>query len=62
MTYRKKTYILPQELINEMKSIFESKTETDAIVSAMKEISLKKKLLQWHDKNKGRWRLKKLYA
>lgn len=62
MTYKKKTYILPQELINEMKSIFKSKTETDAIVSAMCEISIKKQLLQWHAKNKGKGRLRQLYA
>lgn len=62
MTYRKKTFLLPQELIDEMKSIFKTKTETEALVSAMQEISFKKKLLKWHKKNCGRLRLKNLYA
>jgi hypothetical protein len=62
MTFKKKTYLLAQELIDEMKSIYKTKTETEAIMNAMQEISFKKKLSKWHDKNQGKLRVKNLYA
>lgn len=62
MTFKKKTYLLAQELIDEMKSIYKTKTETEAIMNAMREISFKKKLSKWHGKNQGKLHIKNLYV
>lgn len=58
----KKTYLLPQKLINEMKRIFKTKTETAAIISAMEEMALKKRTTDWHRKNAGRLKIRDLYG
>ena len=62
MHTRKKTYLLPQELIDQMRRTFGSKTETDAIIQAMKEISFRSQVIQWHEKNKGRFKIRKVYG
>lgn len=62
MSNSKKTYLLPQKLINEMKRIFKTKTETAAIISAMEEMVLRKRVVQWHHKNAGRLKIRDLYA
>lgn len=62
MMNRKKTYLLPQKLINEMKRIFRTRTETAAIISAMEEMALRKRMVDWHRKNAGRLRIRDLYG
>ena len=62
MQTRKKTYLLPQRLIDEMKRTFGTKTETSAIVSAMEEVAFRGRLLKWHRKNAGRLKIRDLYA
>src|SRR3989338_2274545 len=58
----KKTYLLPQKLINQVKKIFHAKTETEAIIRAMQELTLQNDLLKWHQKNQGKLSIKNLYA
>ena len=58
----KKTYLLPQKLINEMKRTFGTKTETAAIINAMQEVALWGKILNWHKKNSGRMKIRDIYG
>lgn len=62
MRAAKKTYLLPQKLIDEMKRTFGTKTETSAIINAMEEVAFWKKILTWHKKNAGRMKIRDLYA
>lgn len=58
----KKTYLLPQGLINEMKKTFGTRTETEAIINAMEEVSFRRKLVQWHEKNRGSFKIDNVYG
>lgn len=58
----RKTYLLPQGLINQVKKIFHAKTETEAIIRAMQELTLQNGLLKWNKKNKGQLSIKNLYV
>ena len=62
MNVQKKTYLLPQKLISEMKQTFGTRTETEAIIRAMQEVSFRMSLAQWHRKNAGRLKIRNLYA
>lgn len=62
METKKKTYLLPQGLIDEMKRTFRVKTETEAVIQAMKEVAFRTHLVKWHLKNKGRLKIRNLYA
>ena len=62
METQKKTYLLPQKLIDEMKKTFQTKTETEALIQAMKEIALQNTLVKWHLRNSGRLKVKNLYG
>lgn len=61
-TTRKKTYLLPQDLIETVQAIFETKTETEALVKAMEEVALRHQLSQWHLRNQGQLRFQNLYG
>lgn len=62
MQTRKKTYLLPQDLIEKAKRALGAKTETEAIVMAMREVALRRDLVKWHLKNKGRLKIQNLYG
>lgn len=62
MQTQKKTYLLPQDLIEEMKKTFGTKTETEAIIRAMKEVSFKSHLIKWHVKNSGRMKIQNFHG
>ena len=62
MQAQKKTYLLPQPLIDEMKKTFGTKTETEAVIRAMEEISFRGHLTKWHLKNKGQMKIRNLYG
>ncbi len=61
MKSAKKTYLLPQSLINEVKRTFGVKTETEAIIRSMQEVSFRNHLVKWHSKNGGRLKIKNPY-
>lgn len=62
MQATKKTYLLPQQLINQVKKTLHAKSETEAIIRAMQEVILQDKLINWHKQNKGQLSVKNIYA
>ncbi len=62
MNIKKKTYLLPQDLIDQMKKVFNVETETKAIINAMQEIVFRREVSSWHRKHKGKVNLKNVYA
>ena len=62
MKVKKKTYLLPQNLINKMKKRFKVRTETEAIIRAMKEIEFQNELIRWHERNKGKLKIDDIYG
>lgn len=62
MQIRKKTYLLPQKLISEVKRTCGAKTETEAIIRAMEEFAFNKQVIRWHQKNSARMRIRNLYG
>lgn len=62
MQIRKKTYLLPQELISEVKKNCGAKTETEAIIRAMEEFAFNKEVVRWQKKNSGKMKIRNLYG
>lgn len=62
MQLKKKTYLLPQELINQVKKSCGAKTETEAIIKAMEEFAFNKQVISWHKKNSGKLKITDLYG
>ncbi|MBI3541454.1 MAG: hypothetical protein HY073_04890 [Deltaproteobacteria bacterium] len=59
---RKKTLLLPQNLINKMKRNFKVKTDTQAVIRAMEEMAFQKEVLGWFIRNQGRLKIKNVYG
>lgn len=41
---KRKHFLLPQDLINEVKKVYQAKTETEAIVFSMEEVMKRRKI------------------
>jgi len=62
MKVRKKTYLLPQKLINSVKNAYGAKTETDAIIKALEEVAFQNEILKLHRQFKGRLKIRDVYG
>jgi len=62
MKAAKKTFMLPQKLIDQVKKTLQTKTETEAIIRAMQEVLLQEKLVTWHTQAKGKMHIQNLYG
>jgi hypothetical protein len=58
----RKTYVLDQYLINRVKKKTGAPTEVEAITTAMEECLFRRELLQWHEKNVGKFHLRDIDA
>lgn len=58
----KKTYLLPQKLIDKTKRALKARTETEAIIRALEDIVFNQTLLQWDQRNTGRLKIKNGYG
>ncbi len=62
MLVKKKTFLLPQGLINKVKKTFHARTETEAIIRAMEEVSFRNELLSWDQKHCGKLKIQDVYG
>lgn len=58
----KKTYLLPENLIKKTKKLFNTKTETEALIKMMERIVLQAELLAWDKKHAGKMKIRDLYG
>jgi hypothetical protein len=58
----KKTYLLPQQLITQVKRAFKAKTETEAIIRVLEEYAFSSRIASWHKKNRGKLKIQDLYG
>lgn len=62
MKMKKKTYLLPQKLINNVKKVTGSKTETEAIIQALENLSFNIEMNTWLQKHAGKMNIRDLYG
>ena len=58
----KKTYLLPQQLITQVKRAFKARTETEAIIRVLEEYAFSAWHASWLKKNSGKLKIKDLYG
>ena len=58
---RKKTYLLPQHLIDQVRKAMGAKSETEVILKLMTNFLFQDRVVQWHQKNAGKLKIRNVY-